>query len=120
MGWNSWNHFGCNVNDSVIRETADAFISTGLSKLGYKYINIDDCWAELQRDKDGKLIPRASTFPFGIKALADYVHEKGLKIGIYSDAGQYTCQKQPGSLGFEEEDALTFAEWVPKDEGCTS
>lgn len=111
MGWNSWNHFGCNVNESIIRETAEAFISTGLSKLGYKYINIDDCWAELQRDRDGKLVPRASTFPFGIKALADYVHEKGLKLGIYSDAGQYTCQKQPGSLGFEEEDARTFAEW---------
>eukprot|EP01018_Ginkgo_biloba_P022373 Gb_07118 [translate_table: standard] len=111
MGWNSWNHFGCNVDENIIRETADAFISSGLSKLGYKYINIDDCWAELKRDKNGKLAPRASTFPSGIKALADYVHSRGLKLGIYSDAGQYTCQKQPGSLGFEEGDAQTFAEW---------
>ncbi|GLJ35473.1 hypothetical protein SUGI_0713450 [Cryptomeria japonica] len=93
MGWNSWNHFGCNVNENIIRETADAFISTGLSKLGYKYINIDDCWAEFERDKSGKIVPRASTFPSAIRALADYVHEKGLK------------------LGFEENDAHTFAEW---------
>ncbi|KAH9290092.1 hypothetical protein KI387_034209, partial [Taxus chinensis] len=109
--WNSWNHFGCNVDEKIIRETADALISTGISKLGYTYINIDDCWAELERDKTGKVVPRASTFPSGIRALADYVHQKGLKLGIYSDAGQYTCQKQPGSLGFEEKDAHTFAEW---------
>lgn len=112
MGWNSWNHFGCNVTEKIIRETADAMVSTGLSKLGYKYVNIDDCWAELNRDVKGNFVPKKSTFPSGIKALADYVHSKGLKIGIYSDAGYYTCSnKMPGSLGHEEQDAKTFASW---------
>ncbi|CAN7005097.1 unnamed protein product [Brassica rapa subsp. trilocularis] len=87
MGWNSWNHFSCNINEKVIKETADALVSTGLSKLGYNYVNIDDCWAELARDQKGNLVPKKSTFPSGIKALADYVHSKGLKLGIYSDAG---------------------------------
>jgi alpha-galactosidase len=112
MGWNSWNHFGCNIDEKVIRQTADALVSTGLSKLGYNYVNIDDCWAELARDKKGNLVPRKSTFPSGIKALADYVHSKGLKLGIYSDAGYLTCSKtMPGSLGHEEQDAKTFASW---------
>ncbi|KAG2334425.1 hypothetical protein Bca52824_005605 [Brassica carinata] len=112
MGWNSWNHFSCNINEKVIKETADALVSTGLSKLGYNYVNIDDCWAELARDQKGNLVPKKSTFPSGIKALADYVHSKGLKLGIYSDAGYLTCSKtMPGSLGHEEQDAKTFAEW---------
>jgi alpha-galactosidase len=112
MGWNSWNKFGCDINEKVIKETADALISTGFSKLGYKYVNIDDCWAEYQRDGDGRLVANATTFPSGIKALADYIHSKGLKLGIYSDAGFFTCSKrQPGSLGHEEIDAETFADW---------
>ncbi|CAN6973971.1 unnamed protein product [Brassica oleracea var. botrytis] len=112
MGWNSWNHFSCNINEKVIKETADALVTTGLSKLGYNYVNIDDCWAELARDQKGNLVPKKSTFPSGIKALADYVHSKGLKLGIYSDAGYLTCSKtMPGSLGHEEQDAKTFAEW---------
>ncbi|KNA18335.1 hypothetical protein SOVF_071820 [Spinacia oleracea] len=112
MGWNSWNHFGCNVTEKIVKETADALVSTGLSKLGYKYVNIDDCWAELTRDTKGNFVPKKTTFPSGIKALADYVHSKGLKIGIYSDAGYYTCSKKmPGSLGHEERDAKTFASW---------
>ncbi|KAL9229982.1 hypothetical protein vseg_005386 [Gypsophila vaccaria] len=112
MGWNSWNHFYCDVTEKVIRETADALVSTGLSKLGYEYVNIDDCWGELHRDRNGHLVANRTTFPSGIKALADYVHSKGLKIGIYSDAGYYTCSKQqPGSLGHEEVDARTFAAW---------
>ncbi|KAK9691475.1 hypothetical protein RND81_09G199100 [Saponaria officinalis] len=112
MGWNSWNHFNCAVTEKIVRETADALVSTGLSKLGYKYVNIDDCWAELTRDSKGQLVAKRSTFPSGIKALADYVHSKGLKIGIYSDAGYYTCSKKmPGSLGHEEQDAKTFAAW---------
>ncbi|KAH9306868.1 hypothetical protein KI387_011272, partial [Taxus chinensis] len=112
MGWNSWNHFGCNINEKVIKETADALVSTGFNKLGYEYVNIDDCWGELKRDENGRLVPRASTFPSGIKALSDYMHNKGLKLGIYSDAGYYTCsKKQPGSLGYEQTDADTFAEW---------
>lgn len=111
MGWNSWNHYGCDINENVIRATADALVSTGLSKLGYQYVNIDDCWAELNRDSNGTLVASSSKFPSGIKALADYVHSKGLKLGIYSDAGYYTCQKQPGSLGHEQADADTFAYW---------
>lgn len=112
MGWNSWNHFSCNINETMIRETADALVSTGLAKLGYKYVNIDDCWAEHSRDQKGNLVPKKSTFPSGIKALADYVHNKGLKLGIYSDSGSMTCSKtMPGSLGHEEQDAKTFASW---------
>ncbi|KAJ4709972.1 Alpha-galactosidase [Melia azedarach] len=112
MGWNSWNHFNCKIDEKTIRETADALVSTGLSKLGYIYVNIDDCWAEIARNEKGELAPKNSTFPSGIKALADYVHSKGLKLGIYSDAGYYTCsQKMPGSLGNEERDANTFASW---------
>ncbi|RYR58028.1 hypothetical protein Ahy_A05g023683 isoform C [Arachis hypogaea] len=87
MGWNSWNHFDCQINEDLIRQTADAMVSTGLSALGYHYINIDDCWGELNRDSQDNLVAKASTFPSGIKALADYVHSKGLKLGIYSDAG---------------------------------
>ncbi|KAK2413699.1 alpha-galactosidase [Trifolium repens] len=112
MGWNSWNHFGCDINESLIRDTADAMISTGLAALGYKYINLDDCWAELNRDSQGNMVPKVSTFPSGIKALAHYIHRKGLKLGIYSDAGNFTCSKRmPGSLGHEIQDAKTFASW---------
>ncbi|KAL8111023.1 hypothetical protein AgCh_026691 [Apium graveolens] len=112
MGWNSWNHFQCNINEQMIRETADAMVSTGLAAAGYKYVNLDDCWAELNRDSHGNMVPRRSTFPSGIKALADYVHSKGLKLGIYSDAGVRTCSNtMPGSLGHEEQDAKTFASW---------
>ncbi|XP_075666275.1 alpha-galactosidase-like isoform X4 [Castanea sativa] len=112
MGWNSWNHFACHIQEELIRETADAMVSTGLAALGYKYINLDDCWAQLNRDSKGNLVAKASTFPSGIKALADYVHSKGLKLGIYSDAGNETCSRQmPGSLGHEEQDANTFASW---------
>ncbi|XP_057550789.1 alpha-galactosidase 1-like [Amaranthus tricolor] len=112
MGWNSWNHFGCSITEKIVKETADALVSTGLSKLGYKYVNIDDCWAELTRDEKGNLVPRKDTFPSGIKALTDYVHSKGLLVGIYGDAGYYTCSKtMPGSLGHEQQDATTFASW---------
>ncbi|XP_045814373.1 alpha-galactosidase [Trifolium pratense] len=112
MGWNSWNHFGCDVNENIVRETADAMVSSGLSNLGYQYLNLDDCWAELNRDSEGNMVPNAATFPSGMKALADYVHSKGLKLGIYSDAGTLTCSKRmPGSLGHEQQDAKTFASW---------
>ncbi|CAM6107865.1 unnamed protein product [Calypogeia fissa] len=111
MGWNSWNHFGCNVDEDIIYQTAEALVKTGLADVGYKYVNIDDCWAELSRDSEGNLVPRAATFGSGIKALADHVHNLGLKLGIYSDAGEYTCQKQPGSLGYEDKDAEAFASW---------
>ncbi|CAI9768266.1 unnamed protein product [Fraxinus pennsylvanica] len=111
MGWNSWNFFACNISEKVFKETADALISTGLAKLGYEYVNIDDCWSELVRDSEGQLVPDSGIFPSGVKAVADYVHSKGLKLGIYSDAGTFTCQVHPGSLGHEHDDAARFASW---------
>ncbi|XP_022777364.1 alpha-galactosidase-like [Durio zibethinus] len=112
MGWNSWNHFHCDIDEKTIKATADALVSTGLAGLGYKYVNLDDCWAEGERDKKGNLMSKATTFPSGIKALADYIHAKGLKLGIYADAGNRTCSdRMPGSLGHEYQDARTFAEW---------
>ncbi|CAL9192570.1 unnamed protein product [Musa hybrid cultivar] len=118
MGWNTWNHFYCDINETIIRKSgtnilmSDALVSTGLAKLGYRYVNIDDCWDEHDRDSMGYMVPKRLTFPSGIKALADYVHGKGLKLGIYSDAGHQTCsQTMPGSLGHEQKDAKTFASW---------
>ncbi|XP_021292049.1 alpha-galactosidase-like isoform X1 [Herrania umbratica] len=112
MGWNSWNHFGCDIEEKAIKETADAMEARGLAKLGYKYINLDDCWGEPGRDTKGNLVPKASKFPSGMKAIASYVHSKGLKLGIYSDAGTKTCSRtMPGSLDHEEQDAKTFASW---------
>ena len=111
MGWNSWNPFGKNVSEQVIRETADAFVSTGLKDVGYIYIVIDDFWHGERDSVTGLLYPDQERFPSGMKALADYIHSKGLKFGIYSDAGTLTCGKQPGSFGYEEIDAKQFAEW---------
>ncbi|XP_021737953.1 alpha-galactosidase 3 [Chenopodium quinoa] len=111
MGWNSWNYFACNINETVIKETADALVSTGLADLGYVYVNIDDCWSRLTRNSKDQLVPDPKTFPSGIKALADYVHAKGLKLGIYSDAGAFTCQVRPGSIFHEKDDAQIFASW---------
>jgi alpha-galactosidase len=110
MGWNSWNKFGCNINEKVIKEMADAIVSTGMSKLGYKYIVIDDCW-QISRKPDGTIIADSLAFPSGIKTLADYIHSRGLKFGIYSCAGRQTCQHRPGSYGYEEIDAKTYASW---------
>lgn len=111
MGWNSWNHFGCNINETVIRSTAASLVSSGLSKLGYIYVNIDDCWASQTRNANGQMVPDPQKFPSGMPALAQYVHGLGLKLGIYSDAGNFTCQHYPGSLGYEVIDANTFASW---------
>ena len=110
MGWNSWNHFGCGINDDIIRQTADAFISSGLNKFGYRYVNIDDCWAA-SRDSSGIVQADPTSFPKGIADLANYVHSKGLLFGIYSDAGNKTCAGRPGSLGYETNDAQTYAGW---------
>ncbi len=110
MGWNSWNHFGCNVSEQLIRETADAMATSGLGTAGYQYVVIDDCW-QVARDRDGALVADSVRFPHGIKALADYVHGRGLRFGIYTDAGTKTCQGRPGTYGHEEQDARTFAAW---------
>ena len=105
MGWNSWNKFACNVNEQMIRETADAMVSSGMKDAGYLYVNIDDCWHG-ERDPRGFIQPHPEHFPSGMKALADYVHSKGLKLGLYSDAGWKTCGGRPGSRGYEYQDAL--------------
>ena len=110
LGWNSWNKFGCNVSEQLIRETADAMVSTGMRDAGYQYVNIDDCWHG-ERDAQGNIQADAKRFPSGIKALADYVHAKGLKLGIYSDAGSKTCGGYAGSRGREYQDAQTYAAW---------
>jgi alpha-galactosidase len=112
MGWNSWNTFGVAINEAVVRETADALISTGLKDHGYNYIVIDDCWTvKTGRDGNSDLIPDPEKFPNGIKALSDYVHDRGFKLGIYSDAAEMTCAGYPGSLGFEDQDARLWASW---------
>lgn len=110
MGWNSWNKFGCNVDEKLIREVADALVSTGMKAAGYTYVNIDDCWHG-DRDSLGFIHPDPKRFPSGMKALADYIHSKGLKLGIYSDAGSQTCGGRPGSRGYEFQDAQTYATW---------
>lgn len=110
MGWNSWNMFGGTVNAEVIKQTADAFVSSGLKDAGYQYIVIDDHWHG-GRGADGRLFPDPQKFPQGMKAVADYLHERGLKFGIYSDAGPQTCGGRPASQDYEEVDAQTFASW---------
>jgi alpha-galactosidase len=110
MGWNSWNKFACNVSDDLVRGAADAMVKSGMKDAGYQYIVIDDCW-QVSRDAQGNIVPDAKRFPNGIKPLADYVHSLGLKFGIYSDAGAFTCQKRPGGLGHEYQDALMYAAW---------
>lgn len=110
LGWNSWNTFGCNVNENMIKEMADAMVASGMRDAGYEYINIDDCWHG-KRDKQGNIQADKKLFPSGMKALADYVHSKGLKLGIYSDAGNTTCAGRPGSRGHEYQDALTYSSW---------
>jgi alpha-galactosidase len=110
MGWNSWNKFQGRVSEQLIRETADAMVTNGMKAAGYQYVNIDDLW-QGERDADGNITADKTRFPSGIKALADYVHSKGLKLGIYSDAGTKTCGGRPGSLNHELQDAKTYASW---------
>lgn len=110
MGWNSWNKFGCNVSEKLIMETADAMVLSGMKDAGYQYVVIDDCW-QIARDSLGFIVADPQRFPSGIKALADYIHSKGLKFGIYSCAGDKTCAGRPGSRGHEYQDALMYAKW---------
>lgn len=112
MGFNTWNTFGRNINDEMIRETADAIIEKGLRDAGYEYLVIDDCWSEKQRDSEtDKIIPDHIKFPYGMKAVSDYVHSKGLKFGMYSCAGVRTCDDYPSSYDHEYLDAETFAQY---------
>ena len=110
MGWNSWNTFGENISEALIRETADAMVETGLRDAGYEYLVIDDCWSLRERDENGSLVADPKKFPNGMKAVADYVHSKGLKFGMYSCCGVKTCAGYPGSWGHEFDDARFFAE----------
>ena len=110
MGWSTWNKFQERISEEVIKGIADAMVETGLRDAGYTYINIDDCWHG-QRDGDGFIQADPVKFPSGMKSLADYLHAKGLKLGIYSDAGTGTCAGMPGSLGHEYQDALQYARW---------
>ncbi len=110
MGWNSWNHFGCDVSAKLIKETADAVVASGMRDAGYQYVVIDDCW-QVARERSGRIVADSTRFPGGMKPLADYVHSKGLKFGLYTDAGRETCQGRPGTYGSEELDARTYAEW---------
>ena len=124
MGWNSWNAFGLKMNEAMIRSTADAMVSSGLKSAGYEYIIVDAGWKAKSRDAAGRLRADAEKFPSGMKALADYVHSKGLKFGIYTDAGSEDCVSgAPGSRGFEEMDAASFAEWgvdYVKEDWCNT
>ncbi len=110
MGWNSWNKFGCNVSEDMIKGMADAMVKSGMKDAGYLYVVIDDCW-QVERDQAANIVPDSKRFPSGIKALADYVHSLGLKFGIYSDAGSQTCAGRPGGLGHEYQDAIQYAAW---------
>src|ERR1051326_6705963 len=110
MGWNTWNKFGCNVSDQLVRGAADAMVKSGMKDAGYQYIVIDDCW-QVKRDEKGNIIADPERFPNGIKAVADYVHSVGLKFGIYSDAGKKTCAARPAGLGHEYQDAQAYAAW---------
>jgi alpha-galactosidase len=111
MGWNSWNKFACKgLNEKVVRETADAMVSNGMKDAGYQFVNLDDCW-QIGRDAAGNILADPERFPSGIKALADYIHGKGLKLGLYTDVGTMTCAKRPGSIGHEYQDAKQYANW---------
>lgn len=111
MGWNTWNTFGPDINEQLVLESADKIVETGLKDAGYEYVVIDDIWSLKERDENGRLVPDPEKFPHGMKYVADYVHSKGLKFGMYSCAGYVTCAGYPGSYEYEWLDAATFAEW---------
>jgi alpha-galactosidase len=111
MGWNSWNTFASGISEQLIKDMADKMVSSGMRDLGYQYVNLDDFWQMAERGQDGRIQINKDKFPNGIKAVADYVHARGLKLGVYSDAADKTCGGVAGSLGFEEQDAADFASW---------
>lgn len=111
MGWNTWNTFASNINEKLIKETAEAMIANGMRDAGYVYINLDDTWSMKERDANGNLVADPEKFPSGLKALGDYLHERGFKFGIYNCAGLRTCAGYPGGWGHEFQDARTYASW---------
>jgi alpha-galactosidase len=130
MGWNSWNKFACaGLNERVVRATADTMAADGMKDAGYQYVILDDCWqvgvtaTETGRDPEGNILVDKTKFPSGIKALADYIHSKGLKFGIYTDVGTMTCAKRSGSIGHEYQDARQYAAWgvdYLKEDWCST
>jgi alpha-galactosidase len=110
IGWNSWNHFGCDIDERLIQRMADAMVASGMRDAGYQYVIVDDCW-QAGRDPQGAITADPRRFPSGMAALAEYVHTRGLKFGLYTDAGTKTCMGRPGSLGHERQDAATYAAW---------
>jgi alpha-galactosidase len=122
MGWNTWNKFGCNVSEELIRGAADSMVKSGMKDAGYQFVVIDDCW-QISRDKEGNIVPDPQRFPNGMKAVGDYIHSQGLKFGIYSDAGSQTCAHRPGSQGHEYQDALRYESWgvdYLKEDWCST
>ncbi len=111
MGWNSWNTFETNINEQLVKDIADKFEEHGFKEAGYEYIVLDDGWMAKERDDNGNLIADPEKFPSGMKALADYIHSKGLKFGLYNCAGSKTCAGYPGSRGYEYQDARAYASW---------
>ena len=111
MGWNSWNTFAININEDMIKQIVDIIVNSGMKESGYSYIVVDDGWEALQRDSAENLVPDPKKFPHGMKALADYVHSKGLKFGIHNCAGKTTCNGFPGGRGHEYQDARLYASW---------
>jgi alpha-galactosidase len=111
MGWNSWNTFAGNINEDLIQKTANAMVKSGMRDAGYVYVVLDDCWSTRARDSQGNLVADPAKFPSGMKALGDYLHERGLKFGIYNCAGSQTCAGYPGGAGHEEQDATLYASW---------
>jgi alpha-galactosidase len=110
MGWNSWNQFACDIDEDLVRQTAEAMVSSGMRDVGYEYVNLDDCW-QVDRDVEGRIVVDPDRFPKGMKALADEIHAMGLKLGVYTCAGTMTCEERPGSFGYELIDAQTYADW---------
>ena len=111
LGWNSWNTFSTDINEQLVKDIADKFVELGLKDAGYQYIVLDDGWMAKERDANGNLIADPVKFPNGMKALAEYIHAKGLKFGLYNCAGSKTCAGYPGSRGFEYQDAKSYASW---------
>jgi len=111
MGWNSWNTFQTNINEQMLKDMVDAYVSSGMRDAGYTYFVLDDGWMSMDRDSNGNLVADPKKFPDGMKAFADYVHSKGLKFGIYNCAGTKTCAGYPGTHGYEYQDARLYASW---------
>ena len=111
MGWNSWNTFAVNIHEDMVKQIADIMVSSGMKDAGYEYVVVDDGWEAPSRDSSGNLVPDPNKFPHGMKALADYIHSKGLKFGIHNCAGNTTCNGFPGGRGHEYQDARLYASW---------